>query len=253
MTLVASLSACSIAPDRLFPVVENDEDFGSVEVYTVQSDGSLDPEADGLALEVWEDFMRVATPDFAAEVVTEYRAGDAPDSDTLAYVYQSRNPDLWVLAANLATSDDPQLLISTLIHEYAHILTLSTDEIDPRFGECSTIELDEGCAFEGSTVQEFVQQFWSGYGDTAPDVSNADPDVAWDFYLEHEDDFVSDYAATNAVEDIAESFMTFVLEDEPSGDSVVASKLDFFWSYPEYVVIRERIRSEFADDLGLVD
>ena len=63
---------------------------------------------------------------------------------------------------------------------------------------------------------------------------------------------MSDYAATNVVEDIAESFMTFVLEDEPTGDTVAAQKLDFFWQLPEYVAIRERIRAEFADDLGLV-
>lgn len=247
------LGACSIAPDRLFPVVEGDEDFGSVNVFAVQSDGSLDPEPEGLELEVWHTFMRVTTPEFATDVVTEYRAGDAPDSDTLAYVYQARNPENWVLAANLATSDDPELLVATLIHEYAHILTLGVDEVNPRFGDCPTIRLDEGCAYDDSTLQAFVQQFWSAYDDSAPDVSNTDPDVAWDFYIDHEDDFVSDYAATNAVEDIAESFMTFVLEDEPSGDTVVARKLGFFWSYPDYVAIRERIRSEFADDLGLVD
>lgn len=63
---------------------------------------------------------------------------------------------------------------------------------------------------------------------------------------------MSDYAATNAIEDAAETFMTFVLEDEPTGDSMVARKLEFFWGYPELVAIRERIRTEFADDLGLV-
>ena len=63
---------------------------------------------------------------------------------------------------------------------------------------------------------------------------------------------MSDYAATNAIEDAAETFMTFVLEDEPTGDSMVARKIAFFWGYPELVAIRERIRTEFADDLGLV-
>jgi hypothetical protein len=75
---------------------------------------------------VWNTFTRVTTLDFATEVISEYRAGDAPDSDTLAYVYQERDPEHWVLAANLATSDDPTQLIATLVHEYAHILTLAT-------------------------------------------------------------------------------------------------------------------------------
>ena len=113
-------------------------------------------------------------------------------------------------------------------------------------------ELDEGCAHGDSVLLAFQQQFWAPYGDAAPDLANTDADLAWEFYLAHEDDFVSDYAATNAIEDAAETFMTFVLEDEPTGDSMVARKLEFFWGYPELVAIRERIRTEFADDLGLV-
>ncbi|CAN5460236.1 hypothetical protein BH10ACT7_BH10ACT7_17920 [soil metagenome] len=231
---------------------EQDEDFGTVEVYSVTDEGTLDPDAQGLTAEVWDTFTRVTTIDFAAEVMTQYRVGDAPDSDTLAYVYQDDDPEYWVLAANLATSEDPTQLIATLIHEYAHILTLDTTEVVPGHS-CPGLLLDEGCATEVSMIQAFTDQFWTQYGDAAPDATNSDSDVAYDFYLEHEDDFVSDYAATNVVEDIAESFMTFVLEDEPSGDSVVAQKLLFFWGYPQMVVIRERIRAEFTDDLGLAN
>jgi hypothetical protein len=251
MVVAASvaLSACSIAPARL-GTVEEDDEFGTVEVYTVLDDGSLDPDPEMRAAEAWDLFTRVATIDFAAEVMTQYRVGDAPESDTLAYVYQERNPAYWVLAANLATSDDTEQLIATLIHEYAHILTLGTDEVDPRVLACDTLELDEGCANEDSLLARFDVQFWSAYGDDAPDVANTDADVAWDFYVEHEDDFVTDYAATNVVEDIAESFMTFVLEDEPDAGSVIADKLAFFWAYPELTAIRERIRTEFADELG---
>jgi hypothetical protein len=231
-------------------VTEEDDDFGTVVVYTVLDDGTLDPAATGLTLEVWETFTRVATLDFVSTVMTQYRVGDAPSSDTLAYVYQDDNPEHWILAANLATSDDPQQLVATLIHEYAHTLTLSSDEVVPAT-QCDTLELDEGCALDDSVLNEFATEFWSGYGDAAPDAANADPDVAYEFYLANEDDFVSDYAATNVVEDVAECFMTFVLEDEPTGDSVAARKLAFFWDRPALVEIRERIRKEFADDLGL--
>lgn len=234
------------------PGTEADDDFGTVDVYTVLDDGSLDPAATGLAGEVWDTFTRITTLDFAAEVMTQYRVGDAPGSDTLAYVYQDDDPSYWVLADNLATSDDPSQLVATLVHEYGHILTLGLDEVDPTVTSCSTLELDEGCANGDSELQRFQERFWAGYGDDAPDAANVDDTLAYDFYLAHEEDFVSDYAATNVVEDIAESFMTFVLEDEPTGDSVAAQKLDFFWQLPEYVAIRERIRAEFADDLGLV-
>jgi hypothetical protein len=245
---LALLSSTSSTASR--PAIEEDDDFGTVEVYAVLEDGSLDPAATGLAAEVWETFERVATPDFTADVMAEYRVGDAPDSDTLAYVYQTSDPEYWVLAANLATSRDTEQLIATLIHEYAHILTLGTNQVDPAAGSCSTLDLDEGCADPDSLLQAFQETFWSGYGD-APDAANSDPDVAYEFYLAHEEDFVSDYAATNVVEDIAESFMTFVLEEEPAAGTVTAAKLLFFWDEPDLVAIRERIRAEFADELGL--
>lgn len=231
---------------------EADEDFGTVEVYSVLADGTLDPQADGLTQRVWETFGRVAGGSGAAGFMIEYRVGDSVSSDTLAYVYQSDDPALWVLAANLATSDDPTQLIATLIHEYAHILSLGVGQLDPDAVSCDTLVLDEGCA-DGSALAAFEDEFWSGYGDSAPAADNSDADIAWEFYLEHEDDFVSDYAATNVVEDIAESFMTWVLEDSASGDSIVARKLAFFDDYPEFVTIRERIRAEFAADLGLAN
>ena len=231
---------------------EDDEDFGSVSIYQVV-DGELQPRASGLTQEVWDTFVRVVTPDFAAEVMAQYRVGDAPDSDTLAYVYQDDDPDQWILATNLATSEDKPSLIATLVHEYAHILTLDGTQMDREAASCPTIELSEGCALGDSYLLTFEERFWAAYGDGAPAVDNGDSDIAYDFYLAHEDDFVSDYAATNVVEDIAESFMTFVLEDEPADAtaSVTAAKLDFFWQYPELEAIRERIRAEFADELGL--
>ena len=64
---------------------------------------------------------------------------------------------------------------------------------------------------------------------------------------------MSDYAATNVVEDVAESFMTWVIEDSTSGTSLVAQKLAFFDDYPSLVGIRDRLRTEFADDLGLAN
>jgi hypothetical protein len=218
----------------------------------VLNDGTLDPAAEGLTQHVWDTFTRVATPAFASEVMTQFRVGDAPKSDTLAYVYQDDNPDYWILAANLATSKEDSDLTATLVHEYAHILTLDGTQMDQAADSCATLDLDEGCALDDSYLWTFDEQFWSDYQD-APAADNSDADVAYDFYLAHEDDFVSDYAATNVVEDIAESFMTFVLEDQPDGDSVTAQKLNFFWNYPELLAIRERIRAEFQDELGLAD
>jgi hypothetical protein len=45
--------------------------------------------------------------------------------------------------------------------------------------------------------------------------------------------------------------MTYVIEDEATGDSLAAQKLRFFDDYPEYIELRDHIRAEFATELGL--
>lgn len=230
-------------------VVQDDEDWGEVEVYAVDDEGRLDPAANGLAAEVWELFTRVATVETAAASVVQFRVGDAPDSDTLAYVTQHEDdPSLWIVAANLATSEDRTELIATLVHEYAHILTLSVDELDPA-GDCDDeVRLWEGCPLPGSVLEEFRLAFWAGYGD---DIPGEDQDEIDAFYEAYEDDFVSDYAATNVVEDFAETFMTWVVEDVVEGAGPVADKFSFLDGVDWLVAERDRIRAEFAEELGL--
>jgi hypothetical protein len=225
---------------------EDDEDLGVVEVYTVEPDASLSPTGDETTESVWDMFVRIVTPEVAGSVIRDFRVGDSESSDTLAYVLQTDDPEQWTLVVNLAYASDEDLLLSTLIHEYAHILSLSPGQTDPEAWSCDTLQLDEGCAEPDSALWAFDQEFWAQYGSDAPDPANADADLAYEFYLDHEDDFVSDYAATNVVEDFAESFMTFVLEPEPDSDTTIAQKLLFFWDRPEYVEIRDHVRAEFG-------
>jgi len=220
-----------------------------VQVYDVLADGTLDPAAGGVAGDVWQLFVRMVGADVAGESIIQYRAGDAPDSDTLAYVYQDADPRYWTLAVNLAVADDPQLLVATLIHEYAHVFSFAVDEFEALEG-CDTLVLVEGCAADDSLLYAFYEAFWAGYPD-AVDVENLDPDLAWQFYEAYENDFVSDYAATNLGEDLAEAFMTYVIEDSADGPSIAAQKLRFFDRYPELVALREHIRTELAVELGL--
>lgn len=229
---------------------ESDDDFGEVQVFDVLADGTLAPPATGVAAEVWNQFVRIVGADVAGEVIIQYRAGDAPRSDTLAYVYQDQNPRYWTLAVNLATADDPQLLVATLIHEYAHVFSFDHADFNRKATSCNTLDLFEGCAADDSYLYEFYVAFWAGYSD-AVDVENTDADAAWQFYLAYEDHFVSDYAATNLGEDFAESFMTFVIEDSFDGPGVAAQKLRFFMQYPELVALREHIRDELGVELGL--
>jgi hypothetical protein len=236
--------------DRPGVLVEDDPDFGSVEVYTVLADGSLEPDAEGTAGEVWDLFVRIVGADVAGSVMLQYRAGDAPESDTLAYVFQDANPQYWSLAVNLATAEDAELMVATLVHEYAHVFSYDDEEFDRKATSCSTFAVYEGCIEASAYLYQFYDEFWADYTN-APDLENVDGDIAYEFYRANEDDFVSDYAATNIGEDFAETFMTFVLEESWEGDTVIARKLDFFTRFPELVQLRQEIRDEVAAELRL--
>lgn len=79
---------------------------------------------------------------------------------------------------------------------------------------------------EGSYLDDFCQQFWTGYLDDRL----ADLD-SYNFFLRHEEDFVSSYASTDPSEDISESFAFFVLWDVPESEAVWAGEAaGFSWT-----------------------
>lgn len=251
----------TLDPDEIanpFPPLWSDEEFGIVVTYYVNEQARLtpEPEADSRAAQIWDDFVRVATPEYVGDAVIDFAIGDTDTSDTSASVWMFED-GLWSLTVNLDQNDDRGDLIATLIHEYAHLLTLdwSQVDIDTPESECDTLALEEGCTYRHSTLDRFYEKFWKPYGSSAPADDNADEDVTWEFYQQHEEDFVDEYAATNVVEDIAESFMTYVIEPESAqeGPTLASQKLAFLAGYPEYEEIRDRLRAEFAEELGRVD
>jgi hypothetical protein len=72
-------------------------------------------------------------------------------------------------------------------------------------------------------------------------------DEIYTFYENHQDEFVDDYAATNASEDIAESFAYFVFAPKPAGDTIAEQKILFFYAYPELAQLRSDILQSFCE------
>lgn len=246
LSLVLLLSGCLYA---LIPAddarSDNGEGAGAEAVYTVDSTGALTPQPTDEAAEMWETFERVVTPSYAARVVSEFHVTDDPTSEFSAAVTREDERDSWILSADVYLADDPDELFWTMVHEYGHLLSLSTAEVAPGPGSCPTLELQEGCATESSALYDFHKEFWAQYTD-APPTGNDDEDIAQDFFDDHEDEFVDEYAAWNVVEDFAETFVVFASEPGYHGASVIDRKLKFFWDRPDYVEIRKRIRVEFG-------
>ena len=211
----------------------NDANGGEEEVlasYDVDGSELLgDPAADHIDL--WEGFVDVI-PDQYLDRFTTFEI--IADEDTTGYVYIDDNDvERYVLALSLTLLDEPDELVHTAIHEFGHTITLSAEQVDGTFdgGTCSTYELDEGCSDEDSYIFAFYITFYAEGEST------------------DEDDFVTEYAGENIVEDMAESFTFFVIDDEErTGDTIADEKVNFFYGFPELIEMRGEIREDLADN-----
>lgn len=131
-----------------------------------------------------------------------------------------------------------------------HIVTLNDTQLyeDIKlFGETYTI--DEGSLKENSYLAKFYNEYWKDYKDYLNKIERDNlseekrEELIDNFYSLHKDEFVSDYAATNPVEDIAETFMYFVKEDKPSSlETIRDKKINFMYNEKELISLRYNIR-----------
>jgi hypothetical protein len=187
--------------------------------------------------EIWRLFARISPDVFTKVFVQTFEIADDASDDTLAYVHDEDGDGMWALGVNLGSfgKDGKREDILTLIHEFAHIVTLNQTQVT-HGGSCITYDTGDGCANTQSYLYAFVKAFWSE-SDRRAAVNGED------IYSRSSDRFATEYAATSPEEDIAESFALFVLRDEKKTDASVASqKIAFFRKYPALVELRLSIR-----------
>lgn len=194
-------------------------------------------EADYLAL--WDQICAIL-PEGAYQDFTRFIIfTDGPDG-TLAYVTQSDYQGYkWEIAVDPADAEDGDWFTETVLHEYTHYLTLNAEQVTYTWDQTGDTYNEEGMVSgRGSYIDDFYQAFWVDYLDDR--LANRKSN---NFFLRHEDDFITDYASTDPSEDIAECFTYFVLWDRRDGEAVWEQKLDFFYGYPELVELRDGIRA----------
>lgn len=171
--------------------------------------------------------------------------------EVLAYVEPNiDNPNQWVLYVDIQDAQDTEELTYTLIHEYAHIMSLNSTQVpfdaeayydenlyEEAESSCPTYFTGEGCSRPNSYINAFFEAFWADIYEESLEYG----DDVESFYEEYEDQFVTDYAATNPAEDIAESFTFFVMQSKPEGDTIAEEKILFFYDYPELLQLRAEI------------
>lgn len=195
----------------------------------------------------------------------ETYAAVAPDPD---------DPSQWVLAVDIVDAADQREFLLTLIHEHGHLLTLNAAQVPPDVAllgleddpeaydalyaeaeaACPTYFTGEGCSQPNAYVNAFFERFWLDLYDEWNEIQyEEDEDRYYElmdaFYQTYQAQFVTDYAATNPAEDIAESWMLFVLQPEPTGDTIADEKVRFFYAYPELVALRARILEQVDESL----
>ena len=140
---------------------------------------------------------------------------------------------------NLETTGD---FIHTIIHEYGHIMSLNDEQLDHTTSSCD-YNPGEGCARSDSYIDSFYSRFWADIADEHSNLDADDYDALYEFYDKYEDRFVSDYAATNPAEDIAEVFSYFITQDSaPTGNQIKDEKIRYLYEFPELVDLRNHMK-----------
>lgn len=187
---------------------------------------------------LWSEIAELSPNAISDVYVETFEVYDDAQSDTLAFVDDADQNGKWRVVVNLAGRRDSTAREqkATLIHELGHIITLNSSQVNPNMNTCSTYELAEGCAEKNSLVYAFHNAYWKGVAEPATYDKNK---------------FVTEYAASEPVEDLAETFAFFVLErdKEKLGDQIKDSKIKMLYNYPELVQIRKEMRSVLARDI----
>ncbi len=201
----------------------------------------------------WKKTVSILPNDVLKRYVREYEVFTDGFENSLASVGSAEFDDTkWLFAIDYedATKPDSEEFVTTLIHEFFHIVSLNAEQVDRKFSNCLQHNIEEGCTKEKSYLNQYYKQFWQSpiyqdYQDSLKtlQISEEDDAIA-DFYDKHPDDFVNEYSATNPVEDFAETFAYFVLTDKVANPKTIKDKkLNFFYQYPKLVEIRNHIRS----------
>jgi hypothetical protein len=215
--------------------------------------------------EAWQMFTTLI-PAKDRRMIAQYLIFTDGSEETLAAVDQLPNdPTRWILEVDVADLENKDALLFTLIHEYAHLLTLNDSQVnidqevykdrtnssllESKAAACPTYFTGIDCSHSDSYVNAFYQRFWVAITpewkkiDVLQYEDDLNPYYAglYNFYLTHQDQFVDDYSTTHPTEDIAESFTYFVFSPKPKGTSIRDQKILFFYEYPELIELRQFI------------
>jgi len=203
------------------------------------------------------DFTNNMMPAELMNYVVKYAAGTDGKGNTLASVSQVDEKDLskWVLNLDMADAyntdgsfNQPEFN-ETIIHEFGHLITLNNTQMEAvKNPNAATYTTAEGTLKAESYLNKFYSKFWKGnYANYKKPAKEGIIDYdAVTLKRDYPDNFVTEYAATNPEEDMAESFRFFVINGKPTGTLESNQKVLFYYDFAELVQYRAYIRGKLG-------
>lgn len=205
----------------------------------------------------WRAVAALLPNDKLKNDVAEYHVFTDGEEDTLAYVSQLEDDDnKWLFAVDSVDAKNKQskTFVTTVTHEFAHILALEKDQVMPGIGksDCTQIFwMEEGCPIANAHILNYFNQFWRGdlYAEHQTFVEGLEgldkEDAVAEFYDLHQDKFINEYSATDPIEDFAETFSYFVFIDQIEfPEETREQKINYFYDIPSFVAVRDHIRAQ---------
>lgn len=140
---------------------------------------------------------------------------------------------------------DLESLLSLLVHEFFHIVSLSNEEISKE--DTGGLRIFEGYARNSSYLNKFYEKFWINPLGKKLELLENNSNISSEekrqirkrYYDQNKDKFVNDYGMTNVVEDIAVSFEEFVrINRNQLKNRIKDEKISFFYSYPRLIAYK---------------
>jgi Putative zinc-binding metallo-peptidase len=207
-------------------------------VYLVKNGNLVNVKKGGVVRTVDQQLFNLFTSVIGEEAVKkhvkEWRVFQNDSNDLGAFVELIAGSEDWIVGVNRDSYDanDEQIVVSFVnlfVHEYAHILLFNKPEFETTFK--NTFWTSSDLAHQAKVERVSANSRFT---------------VMSHYFDNNPTRFVSDYATMNADEDMAETFLTFILEDKPTGTSIKDKKILSFYKESDLVKLRTQLRANLS-------
>lgn len=207
--------------------------------------GIEDVEFEKASKEAWEEIKKIF-PSNVLINIKYYNPFNTPKLEEGSATYggfisKDQNDDC-VIAVNVSLG--METIPYTFYHEYGHYLSLNDDQfIEPTsMSDCVLKNYYDLKLKDNAYLKNFFNKFYKYIYDDMVEGKGS-----YHFFLRHNNEYVSKYASTSLLEDFAESFACFMIDNE---EETAKEKIEFFKEYPEFIELKNTC-AQLREDNGV--